>query len=226
MPSRAPALAVAVASLLLAAAPAVAQTEVNAYGVKPGDEITTDFYTAGGDALTALQGQRLVDRDGNVFLAYVGTVHVEGLDAEQIRELLVQKFEPFYNDPVITVNVRLKVNVTGVVGVPGHYLLDPTSTIVDALATAGGAAGEVTTGANIAGNPSAVLLVRDGETMTLDLRPESVDRGAIDMRIQSGDWIHVPPLGRSRLRDEFQFWGGVLSLFTSIATVIVIIAGN
>jgi protein involved in polysaccharide export with SLBB domain len=225
MPSRAPVLVVA-SLLLLLAAPVVAQTADSEYGVRPGDQITTTFYTAGGEALTPAQGERLVDRGGNVFFPYVGTVHVEGLDAEQVRELLIRKFEPFYNDPVITVNVKLRVNITGVVGVPGHYLLDPTATIVDALATAGGAGGEVTTGANIAGNPSEVRLVREGGTVILDLRPETADRAIMEMRVQSGDWIHVPPLGRSRLRDEFQFWGGVISLVTSIATVIVLIAGN
>jgi protein involved in polysaccharide export with SLBB domain len=140
--------------------------------------------------------------------------------------LLTQKFAPFYTDPVVTVNVQLRVNITGLVAAPGHYLLDPTTTIVDALATAGGASGEVTTGSNIAGNPSAVRLIRDGAVIILDLRPEAADPTALGMRIQSGDWIYVPTLARSRLRDEIQFWGSLVSLFTGLAAAIVIIAGN
>ncbi len=128
-----------------------------------------------------------------------------------------------YTDPVITVNVELGVNITGIVGSPGHYLLDPTATIVDALATAGGAGGEVAVSNTVAGNPSAVRLVRDGQTIILDLRPETADPRVLAMRIQSGDWIHVPPRPRSRFRDEIQFWGSLVSLFTSMVAAVVLI---
>jgi polysaccharide export outer membrane protein len=201
------------------------QVQAIDYGVRPGDQIETDFYTAGGEALGSVQGNRLVDREGNVFFPYVGTVRVQGLDAGEIRVLLVQRFEPFYKDPVITVNVKLQVNVTGVVGAPGHYLFDPTTTIVDALAQAGGTGLEFT----IANNPAADLqnarVVRDGQTILLDLRPEAVNRDVLDMRIQSGDWIHVPPKGRSRLRDDITFWSGVISLLTSVVAAAVLIGG-
>ena len=73
---------------LVAATPALGQAEADAYGVRPGDQIATTLYTAGGEALAAVQGERLVDRDGNVFFPYVGTVQVEGLNAEEIRVLL------------------------------------------------------------------------------------------------------------------------------------------
>ena len=217
-------LGAAAALALITATPAHAQLDPSAYGVQPGDQIITDFYTAGGEPLTSVRGERLVDREGNIFLPFVGTVYVQELDAVEIRELLTQRFSPFYNDPVITVNVQLHVNVTGVVPGPGHYLLDPTSTIVDALAQAGGAGGEVTVGNNVAGNPGAVRLLRGGETIVLDLRPESPDPEVFEMRIQSGDWIHVPPFPRSRVRDDIQFLGSVLSLFTSVVAAIVIIS--
>src|SRR5688572_12881025 len=195
-------------------------------GLRPGDQITTGVYTAGGEALASVQGDRLVDREGNVFFPYVGTVRVEGLDAAEIRALLLREFEPFYKDPVITVNVKLKVNITGVVGAPGHYFLDPTTTVVDALSTAGGMGSEVTISGNAAANAANVRLVRDGQTMILDLRPEIADPTAINMRVQSGDWIHVPPQQRSRFRDDIQFWGSVISLFTSTVAAIFIISGR
>ena len=209
---------------LVTATPALGQADASAYGVRPGDQIETTLYTAGGEALAAVQGERLVDRNGNVFFPYVGTVPVEGLNAEEIRVLLTQRFEPFYTDPVVTVNVQLGVNITGVVGRPGHYFLDPTATIVDALATAGGAGSEVVVNAaNVGGNPAAVQLVRDGQAITLDLRPETANPGVLDMRIQSGDWIHVPARPRSRVRDDVQFWGSIVALFTSVVAAVVII---
>lgn len=211
-----------VVALWLAASRVGAQQD---YGVRPGDQIETTFYTAGGEALSSVQGNRLVDREGNVFFPYVGTVRVEGMDAGEIRTLLVQKFEPFYKDPVITVNVKLQVNITGVVGSPGHYLFDPTTTVVDALAQAGGTGLEFTIANNAAADLEHARMVRDGQTIFLDLRPESPDRSVIEMRIQSGDWIHVPPKERSRLRDDITFWSGVLSLVASVAAMVVLVGG-
>ena len=207
----------AVVVLCLAAGRLAGQED---YGVRPGDQIETTFYTAGGEALGSVEGNRLVDREGNVFFPYVGTIHVEGMDAGEIRTTLVEKFGPFYNDPVITVNVKLQVNITGVVGSPGHYLLDPTTTIVDALAQAGGAGLEITVSNNAAADLQNSRLVREGRTTMIDLRPDSPNRAVLEMRIQSGDWIHVPPKERSRLRDDISFWSGVLSLVASVAAII------
>ena len=216
--------ALAVAVLCLPAPLSLGAQEQPADGsVRPGDQLITEFYTASGDEIASVGGTRLVDREGNVFFPYAGTVHVNGLDPQQLRSLLVQRFQPFYNDPVIAVNVLLRVNITGIVGSPGHYFLDPTTTILDALSTAGGYGLEVSVATNAAADASGVRLVRDGRTRVLDLRPESADQTVLEMSIQSGDWIHVPAQQRSRLRDEMQFWGGVLSLFTSVVAVVVLI---
>ena len=214
---------VAAAVLCLSAPPSLgAQEQPTDGGVRPGDQLITEFYTASGDEIGSLGGTRLVDREGNVFFPYVGTVRVDGLDAQQLRSLLVQRFQPFYNDPVITVNVLIRVNVTDVVGSPGHYFFDPTTTILDALSTAGGYGVEVAVTSNVAADASAVRLVRGGRTITLDLRPDNADQTTLEMSIQSGDWIHVPAQRRSRVRDEVQFWGSVLSFFSSVVGVVVL----
>ena len=192
--------------------------------MKPGDQVTTDFYTASGLELGSVKGTRIVDRDGNIYFPYIGTVKVLGLDAEKIRALLVQRFQPFYTDPVVTVNVQLRVNITGVVGAPGHYFLDPTATIMDALANAGGIGSEVGVGGSgIAANSSAVRLVRDGKTIILNLRAEGADPTDVEMRIQSGDWIHVPPVALSRVRDNIAFITGVLALASSVLGTVLLI---
>ena len=111
----------------------------------------------------------------------------------------------------------------GVVNSPGHYFFDPTTTVLDALSNAGGMGAEVTIINNAAADASAVRLVRNGRTLILDLRPETADQTTLEMPIQSGDWIHVPFQVRSRVREEVQFWGGVLSLLSSLVSVIVLI---
>jgi protein involved in polysaccharide export with SLBB domain len=215
-----------VAAALFAQSVSAQQADAVDYGVRPGDEVETNFYTAGGEQLSSVAGNRLVDREGNLFFPYVGTVHVEGLDAGEIRALLLQRFEPFYKDPVLTVNVKLKVNVTGIVGAPGHYLLDPTTTVIDAVSQAGGTGLEFTIANNAAADLENSRLVRDGRTIIIDLRPEAADPMTMALRVQSGDWIHVPPKGRSRFRDDITFWSGVISLFTSIVATIAIIRSS
>ena len=215
--------AVLAAAGLVAATGLTAQTQPQGgYGLRPGDQVETTFYTAGGDALGSVGGNRIVDRDGDVFYPFIGTTKVEGLDAIGIRELLAQKFQPFYKDPVITVNVKLRVNITGIVGSPGHYLLEPTATIVDAVAQAGGTGLDFQTNAAGAAQLEKVRLIRDGQTIILNLRPEDADPKPMEMRVQSGDWIYVPPQPRSRIRDDISFFGTLLGAVTSVVAVIVL----
>jgi protein involved in polysaccharide export with SLBB domain len=194
-----------------------------AYSVRPGDIIETRFHTAAGKAVETVQGSRTVDRRGNVFYPFIGALQVAGLDATTIRTLLVERFGELYNEPVVTLNVKLSVNVTGMVRAPGRYTLDPTATVLDALSGAGGVGPDVAAEGQIAADASAVQLIRDGETTLLDLRP-GVSGEAVGVTIQSGDWIHVPPMRRSALRDDIQFWGSVMSLVTSVAAAVLVIA--
>ena len=71
-------------------------------------------------------------------------------------------------------------------------------------------------------NQRQVRLVRDNVTHILNLRPDEVQPSVISMRVQSGDWIHVPPRPRSEVRDQITFWGGVLSFLTSIVSLLIL----
>lgn len=220
MPSKAHVLA---CLALLAAAPLAAQEP--SYALRPGDRITAEVFTAAGERVDVVSGSRIIDRNGDVFLPFVGSVHVAGLDETSLRRLLVDRYEPYYADPVVDVEVELRVSVTGSVGQPGQLYLDPTATLVDAIAQAGGMASEIAVATiQIPANQSEVRLVRDGVTTILNLRPDEVTEEVLRMRIKSGDWLHVPPRDRSRIRDEIQFWGGVLSFVGSLAALVVLIA--
>lgn len=196
-------------------------------GVRAGDKVTIDFYTAAGNQLREVAGERIVDRDGDIFLPFVGTVHVEELTARDIRELLTQRFSAFFSEPVVEVTVEIKVNVTGAVARPGSFFVDPSSTVIDALSGAGGTGTGLDLRGIGAGAPDAknVRLVRDGVTRILNLDPLDTDRTAVDMPVQSGDWLHVPPMPRSRMRENVQFWGTVVSLTAGVVGIIILIAG-
>ena len=216
-------LAVLVPALLLAM-PLEAQTEAP-YMLRPGDRVTIDVYTAAGQRVDVVSGVHILDRDGNVYLPYIASVHLSGLDEPAARELLVERYAHFYDAPVVNMKVELRVNVTGAVGRPGQYYLDPSATIIDALSNAGGIGSEVAVSSiQVESDPAHVRLVRDGRTMLLDMRPDEISDAVIKMRIRSGDWIHVPPRPRSRIRDELTFWGSILSFTSSIVALIVYIS--
>ncbi len=205
------------ALVLFGAGSLSAQEKQLSYELRPGDQVTISVFTAAGEQVGVVSGQRIINRAGDIFLPYVGTVHVAGLDENGLRELLTQRYGGFYSDPVVDVKANLRVSITGAVGRPGQYFLDPTSTIIDAIANAGGMGSEVAVAANqIPSDQGAVRLVRDGKTFLLDLRPGEAADSVLNMRIKSGDWINVPTRGRSKIRDDVQFWGGMLSFVTSI----------
>jgi len=217
-PRKGPRAAVRTALALLAlgvAAPASAQDDIS-YGVKPGDQLTISFYTSAGEEITEIAGDRTIARDGNIFLPFLGTVEVEGMDAPGIRQLLVRRYAPYFENPVIDVEARLRVSVTGAVGQAGNFFVDPTTTLVDLLAQAGGALELAVNTDRIVSDASQVRLVRAGETQIVDMRPDALDPTTAMRRVESGDWLYVPFAQRSRLREEISFWGSVVGLITSI----------
>lgn len=209
--------------LALGAAPSLAQDALS-YAIRPGDKVTVEVFTAAGEKVTVVEGERLVDRNGDVYLPYVGTVHVSGLDQSLFRGVLVEAYNAFYADPVVNVKVELRVNVTGAVARPGQYFLDPTATLLDALAAAGGANVEYAViGSQIPGDPRQVQLVRDNERQVLNFHPADISDQVLNMRIRSGDWLHVPPDDKTAVRDQILFWGSILSFVSGVASLVILI---
>lgn len=194
------------------------------YALRPGDQIRLTVFSAAGEELQQVSGDRIVDRNGRLYLPLLGSLDVAGLDAAAIRAILIGRFSELYSNPVVDVIVRLKVNVTGAVRAPGHYFLDPSATVVDALAVAGGAGTELDVGAATgAADPSRVRIVRGGEQIVLDLRPEHTDEETVNFHVRSGDWIYVPPRTRSRVRDNLGFASSILTVVASAVGIVVLL---
>ena len=194
-------------------------------GVQPGDQVNITFYTAAGTRLAEISRERTVDPDGELFLPFLGTVPVVGLESPEIRGLLEERYGALYSDPVVEVDANVNVNVTGAVRSPGQFYVPPSATLVDVLARAGGVTSEVDIGlAGGASDPSQVRLVRDGVTSVIDLRPLEVRPEVISLRVQSGDWLYVPRAQRSLSRERITFWGSLVTTLFTTASLIVLIA--
>ena len=194
-------------------------------GVQPGDQVTIAFYTAAGTRLVEVSGERTVDPNGELFLPFLGTVSVVGMESADIRRLLEERYGALYSNPVVEVVTMINVNITGAVRSPGQYFVPPSATLVDALTRAGGATSEVDISIQGgAADPSQVRLVRDGVGTVIDLRPLTIRPQVVDLLVQSGDWLYVPRAPRSQLREDVAFWGSIFSTLFTAASLVVLIA--
>jgi polysaccharide export outer membrane protein len=128
-----------------------------------------------------LSGDYSVNALGHVVLPRLGDVQVASMPADSLQTLLTDHYRVYLNNPSIEVLVLRRVTVTGAVRNPGVYPLDPTLTVTDAIALAGGPAPD--------GKRDKVELHRSGKVIEADLRSDAM---VADSPIQSGDQLYVP----------------------------------
>lgn len=83
-----------------------------------------------------------VRSDGKISLPLIGEIQATGRTPSQLEQDIALKLRSYISDPQVSVIVQeirsLKFNILGQVGKPGSYPLNTGTTIVDAIATAGG----------------------------------------------------------------------------------------
>ncbi|NIR44618.1 MAG: polysaccharide export protein [Gemmatimonadetes bacterium] len=147
--------------------------------VRPGDVIQIEFWQQ-----PELTGERIVDRSGNIHLPLLRSVHVAGLDAEEVQARLTERYSDYYADPLIVVNVRLGVSVTGEVRQPARYTVDPAFNVLDVIGLAGGLLFDA--------KRDEIELNRGGQRYIIDIDRATLLTDSESLRLQSGDWIYVP----------------------------------
>ena len=168
------------------------------YPIGPGDELVLTMW---GDAQLALTAT--VNREGAVVLPDVGTVPVNGLTLEgarsRIRAVLARIYaglRPTGAGSTISLDLSLgklrsiQVFLLGEVVKPGGYTVSSVSRVLNALYVAGGATRP--------GSLRDVRVIRGGEVVAhVDLYRLLLTGDAADeTRLQNGDVVFVPPVGR------------------------------
>jgi polysaccharide export outer membrane protein len=163
----------------------------------PGDQVNIQVYGQPDMTTTAY-----VADDGTVRVPLAGAVHVAGASSVQAAQFIAAKLKSggYFVNPLVTVtlvNVRSeRVSVLGEVGKPGTYPIDPSTTVFDLLAEAGGETP----------NAADVIYVRrhepDGRLVNypIDLRglsgnPATANRvsgSTPSQRLEGGDELYVP----------------------------------
>ncbi|PYX34242.1 MAG: sugar transporter [Acidobacteria bacterium] len=135
-----------------------------------------------------------VRSDGRISLPLVGELQAGGRTPKQLESEITTKLKDYVSEPEVTVIVQeiksQKFNVLGMVMKPGSYVLTNPTTILDAIALAGGFR-------DFAKQKEVYVLRRtpDGKQARLPFNYKDVVKGhnsAQNIALQSNDTIVVP----------------------------------
>ncbi len=135
-----------------------------------------------------------VRSDGKISLPLAGELQASGQTPRQLEQEITQRLQSYISEPEVTVIVTdsksQRVNILGMVARPGAYLLTSTTTVLDAIAMAGGFK-------DFAKQKSIYILrpAADGTQTRLPFNYKEVIKGKNteqNIRLQAGDAVVVP----------------------------------
>jgi polysaccharide biosynthesis/export protein len=135
-----------------------------------------------------------VRSDGKISLPLVGELQASGQTPQQLEQEITKRLQSYISEPEVTVIVSesksQKVNILGMVAHPGAYLLTSSTTVLDAVALAGGFK-------DFAKQKSIYVLRQapDGTQQKIPFNYKDVIKGKNpeqNIRLQSGDTVVVP----------------------------------
>jgi polysaccharide biosynthesis/export protein len=202
LPSRCPLLA-ALGLLLIQSicSAAVQPTVAPSAAVRPPQEATRLALLGPGDSVTVqVYGQAdmtttvYVGNDGTIRVPLAGSVQVAGTTPIEAGERVAKALRDggYFVNPQVTLTLNNsrseRVSVLGEVNHPGSYAIDPSTSIIDLVAAAGG----------LTPNGADEGYVRrrepDGHvaSYTVDLKGPGSSRDLPSQRLASGDELYVP----------------------------------
>lgn len=150
------------------------------YLVRPGDVL--DIHVWGQDAFT---GKFQVDVNGMIQYPVLGDIDTRNLTVAALRDTLRAGLSRIFTTPFVTVTPLFRMAVLGEVRAPGLYTADPTMTVVDVVAMAGGATSS--------GNMRKIRVLRGGKQEEISFDAGSMGgRSLAEIGVRSGDEIVVP----------------------------------
>ena len=155
-----------------------------------------------------MTGEFLVQEDGTAVLPRVGPIHVTGYTPSTLKQNLVTEYSKTLNNPSIEIVVLRRILITGEVGGEGVYPVDPTMSLVEALALAGGPSATA--------KKDTVILVRGEEEREIDLEDPIAVR---NVALQSGDQLVVPRTG-AYIRN----WQLMLGVVSSTISLLILLS--
>ena len=155
------------------------QTAGSAYHLRPGDVIKILVW-----GQVEYSGDYQIDERGVLEYPVMGELEVRDLTVAQLRDRIRQALEAIFNSPFVTVRPQFRMAVLGKVERPGLYIVDPTLSVLDVVALAGGPSSS--------GNLNGVKLLRGEDQLRLALEGGIRGRTLQEIGVRSGDQIIVP----------------------------------
>ena len=142
-------------------------------------------------------GDVIVRPDGKITLKYGSDIVALGLTTEQLKEKVTTELKRFYEDPVVTIQVKTinsrRVYITGSVNKPGAYTLSGPMTILQLITAAGGLQ-EYADKKNIM-LISGTLKARDGQPLAYKINYDDLTKGKNlarnNIELRPGDQVIV-----------------------------------
>lgn len=148
--------------------------------IRPGDMVRIMVW-----AHPELSGEFPIDEDYNLLFPLIGAINVRTMSVAQLRERLNTDLSQLFQRPFISVTPLFRVAVLGEVLKPGLYSVDPTLTVFDVIALAGGPTRDA--------NQNKLQLIRGGENIRISLEPAAIARSTLrELGMRSGDQVAVP----------------------------------
>ena len=132
-----------------------------------------------------------VSPDGDLLIAPVGPVHVNGLTLSEARDVVRRTLAAYYRPNILSVSLvsirSFQVHVVGAVTEAGAIEVNAVTRVSQAISMAGGFSG--------AASDRNILLRRGGTTIDVDLaRYFTLGDNGRNPFLEGGDIIYVPPL--------------------------------
>lgn len=176
------------------------QPEKSPYRLRPGDVLEVEVV---GDPKT--MARTVVLPDGMLYFDAADGVRAGGQTVAAVEAALAKQLSAIYSFPVISANLHdvqgNRYTVIGQVKTPGSYPLRQPTTLIDAIASAGGLAssnfGSKTT--DLA-DLSRSALIRNGKMMPVNFR-KLVEQGDMmhNVYMKPGDYVFLPAAGSEKV---------------------------
>ncbi len=163
-------------------------------------EADSTYKIGAGDVLAiqvwrepSLSGQFTVRPDGKITFPLLNDIRAEGLTPLELKSSLEKRLSKFISSPLVTVGVQevnsKNIYVLGKVNTPGKYPLTTETTVLQAIAEAGGLA-EWAEGDDI-----VILRKENGKQVKIEFDYDDVSKGKHleqNITLKPGDTIVVP----------------------------------
>jgi polysaccharide export outer membrane protein len=150
------------------------------YTLGPGDIIRIIVW--GRDELS---GQFQVDEEGKIQYPLLGEIDLADLSVAEVRDSIRAGLGQLFTTPFVTITPLFRIAVLGEVRNPGLYTVDPTLSVLDLVALAGGN--------TASGNLNKIRVFRSaGETEVSFEEASLRGRTLQEIGVRSGDEVVVP----------------------------------